>query len=124
MSSSKKWTYKGTLRQVFIRVYRLEVHSVMLVFLIQLYGPSNFLSGSTLRPLSPSWCEEVYCIYSMHSVGGGGVWGSVGVIFCRNFTLFIRTYKTSTQTDKRLPRSPFTGPSLDDNILLWCLIVN
>ncbi len=28
----KKLTCKGTLRQVFIRVYRLEIQSVMLVF--------------------------------------------------------------------------------------------
>jgi hypothetical protein len=33
----KKLTCKETLRQVFIRVYRLEIQSVMLVFLTQLY---------------------------------------------------------------------------------------
>jgi hypothetical protein len=32
----KNLTCKGTLRQVFIRVYRLEIQSVMLVFLTQL----------------------------------------------------------------------------------------
>ncbi len=32
----KKLTCKGTLRQVFIRVYRLEIPPVMLVFSIQL----------------------------------------------------------------------------------------
>ncbi len=32
----KKLTCEGTLRQVFIRVYRLEIQSVMLVFLTQL----------------------------------------------------------------------------------------
>jgi hypothetical protein len=32
----KKFTYKGKLRQVFIRVYKLEIQSVMLVFLTQL----------------------------------------------------------------------------------------
>ncbi len=32
----KKLTCKGTLRQVFIRVYRLEIQSVMLVFSSQL----------------------------------------------------------------------------------------
>jgi hypothetical protein len=30
----KKFTCKGTLRQVFIRVYRLEIQSVMLVYSI------------------------------------------------------------------------------------------
>ncbi len=33
----KKLTCKGTLRRVFIRVHRMEIQSVMLVFLIQLY---------------------------------------------------------------------------------------
>jgi hypothetical protein len=32
----KKLTCEGTLRQVFIRVYRQEIQSVMLVFLTQL----------------------------------------------------------------------------------------
>jgi hypothetical protein len=32
----KKLTYKGTLLQVFFRVYRLEIQSVMLVFPTQL----------------------------------------------------------------------------------------
>jgi hypothetical protein len=36
MSSSKKLTGKVTLQQVFIRVYRLEIQSVMLVFSTQL----------------------------------------------------------------------------------------
>ncbi len=35
MSSSKKLNCKWTLRQVFIRVYRLEIQSVMLVFSTQ-----------------------------------------------------------------------------------------
>ncbi len=33
----KKLACKGTLRQVFIGVYRLEIQSVMLVFSTQLY---------------------------------------------------------------------------------------
>jgi hypothetical protein len=39
MSSSKKLTCKGTLRQVFIRVYRMEKQTVMLVFSSQLCEP-------------------------------------------------------------------------------------
>jgi hypothetical protein len=35
-SSKKKFTCKGTLRQVFIRVNRLEIQSVVLVFSTQL----------------------------------------------------------------------------------------
>ncbi len=46
----KKLTCKGTSRQVFIRVCRLEIQSVMLVFSTQLCEllPSPLLSGSTL----------------------------------------------------------------------------
>ncbi len=35
----KKFTCKGTLQQVFVRVYRLEIQSVMLVFSTQLCSP-------------------------------------------------------------------------------------
>ncbi len=53
MSSSKKLTSKGNLLQLFIRVHRLEIYLVMLVFSIQLCEllPSNLLSGSTLPPV-------------------------------------------------------------------------
>jgi hypothetical protein len=46
MTSSKKLTStcKGTLRQVFIRVYRLEIQSVMLVFSTQLHNLLPLLS--------------------------------------------------------------------------------
>ncbi len=37
MTSPKKLTLKGTLRQLFIRIYRLERQSVMLVFSTQLW---------------------------------------------------------------------------------------
>ncbi len=45
----KNFTCKGTLRQVFLRAYRLEIQSVMLVFSTQLCErcPSNILSGLT-----------------------------------------------------------------------------
>ncbi len=51
----KKLTCKGILLQVFIRVYRLEIQSVMLVF--RPLPPSNLFSGSTLPPSPPSLCE-------------------------------------------------------------------
>jgi len=65
-------TCKGTLRQVFIRVYRLEIKSIMLVFLTQLFE---------LWPLSPSlWLISVYCVEwtRLQCVGGGGMgfWAS------------------------------------------------
>jgi hypothetical protein len=43
MLSSKKLTCKGTLRNVFIRVYRLEIQSVMLVFSTSIYR--RFVAG-------------------------------------------------------------------------------
>jgi hypothetical protein len=50
----KKLICKGTLQQVFIRVYRLETQSFMLVFSTQLCELllllSNLLSGSTSPP--------------------------------------------------------------------------
>jgi hypothetical protein len=46
---------QGNLWQVFIRVYRLEIQSVMLLFSTQLLNscPCNLLSGSTLPPPPP-----------------------------------------------------------------------
>ncbi len=41
----KKFTFKGTLRQVFIKVYTLEIQSVMLVFSTQLCKPSLWVSS-------------------------------------------------------------------------------
>jgi hypothetical protein len=48
----KKLTCKGTLRQVFIRVYRLEIQSIMVVFVTLFVNccHSSHLSGSTSPP--------------------------------------------------------------------------
>ncbi len=81
----KKLTCKGTLRQVFLRVYRLEIKSVMLVFsnqLCELSTFSHFLLSSVNK-------YTVYT-YTVCKGGGGEVWGS------------------GPQTDKHLPQSPFT----------------
>ncbi len=83
----KKLTCKGTLRQVFIRVYRLEIHLDMLVFSTELCEllPLQFLSASNPPPLP---CVNKYTVrYSVQ--GGGGIWG------------------LGPQTDKHLPQSPF-----------------
>ncbi len=56
----KKFTCKGTLRQVLFKVYRQEIQSVTLIFSTQLCElfPSHLLSGSTLaNPSLPSLCE-------------------------------------------------------------------
>jgi hypothetical protein len=55
----KKLACKGTLRQVFIKVYRLEIYSVMLVFSTQLcellpLSPSLWFNS---LPPPPSLCE-------------------------------------------------------------------
>jgi hypothetical protein len=89
--SSKKLTYKGTCRQMFFRVYRLEIQSGMLVrpSFVNCCS-SNFLSGTTL-PLSSLPCVNRYTVYTYTVCKGGGVW-------CYG-----------PQTDKHLPQNPFTG---------------
>ncbi len=89
----KKFTCKGTARQLlFMRVFRLEIQSVMLVFYY--FRPSfvdccpSYLTGSTPPPF-PVWISILYA--RIQCVRGGEVWGS------------------GPQTDKHLPRRPFTG---------------
>jgi hypothetical protein len=66
----KKPACKGTLRQVFIRIYRLEIQSVILVFSTQLCELLllNLLSGSTHSP--PSLCQST--VYK--ECGREGMW--------------------------------------------------
>jgi len=61
MSSSKKLTCKGTLRPVFIRVYRLEIQSVTLVFSSQLCEllPFSMVQLSSLPPFRV-WINILY----------------------------------------------------------------
>jgi hypothetical protein len=62
---------------VFIRVYRVEIQSVVLVFSTQLCELLPLLPSLWYKslPLPPSLCEQVYCIhvYSVYG-GGGGHW--------------------------------------------------
>ncbi len=88
-----KLNRRGTLRQVFIRVYRREIQSVMLVFSTQLC--------ELLLPLPLSFNSPPPCV-NKHTAStytvckrGGGVGSGPG-----------------TQTDKNLPQSPFTGELL------------
>jgi hypothetical protein len=85
---------KGTLREMFIRVYRLEIQSVLLVFSTQLcellpLQPSLWFNSP---PPHASLCEYTkYCKYTvLYSVAEREVWGS------------------GPPTDKHLPQSPFT----------------
>jgi hypothetical protein len=59
----KKFTCKGKLRQVFIRVYRLEIQSVMLLFstkLCELLPPSLWFSPSP-SPTPSCTCTGTVC---------------------------------------------------------------
>ncbi len=83
MLSSKKITCKGTLRQVFIRVYRLETVSHFGIFRPSFVNCCPHLSGSILPPVPMSECS----IY--RKCGGGGCWVLLETIFCRSLTLCI-----------------------------------
>ncbi len=84
-------TCKGTLRQVFIGVFRLEIHSVMLVFSTPALWTLAHLPFSLVQlspPPSPEW---------------------ISILYTR--TQCVREEVNSgPQTDKHLPQSPFTGP--------------
>jgi hypothetical protein len=84
MSSSKKLTCKGTLRQVFIRVYRLEIQSVMLVLV-----------------LASVWLE-----------GGRGCWVLLETIFRRSLTLCIWPDSEPTKLPDRYKQKPGRGGGL------------
>jgi hypothetical protein len=82
----KKITCKEILRQVFIRVYRLEIQSVNPA--LWAVAPLTF----SLVLLSPPLPVSKYSIYSTNSVwpgGGGGCWVLLETMFCRSLTLCI-----------------------------------
>ncbi len=126
----KKFTCKGTLRQVVIRVYRLEIANFLCtvshvgIFDLALWtvAPLSFSLVQLSAPLPPSQYKQTMCGWE----GVGGVESCWRLyIFCRSFnTLYLtrfKTYKTArqpetktkegrgTQTDKHLQQSPFTG---------------
>jgi hypothetical protein len=76
----KKFTSKGTLRQLFIRVtdwrYRTVTH-------VGIFDICSFVNCCLSLPpclwfySPPPLCETVYCIvYTRIQCGGGGVWGA------------------------------------------------
>jgi hypothetical protein len=88
----KKFTCKGTLRQVFIRVYTLNIQSVKFVFSAQLcellpLSPCLWFNSPPLPLTCVNKCTCIQCVK-------GGVWES------------------GPQTDEHLPQSPFTGKFL------------
>jgi hypothetical protein len=104
----KKLTCKGTLRHVFIRVYRLVLANFLRAFSqIGIFNPALWSVLSPVAPLpfslvqlSPSALPLPVLIHILHTciqcVGGGGVWGS------------------RPQADKHLPQSP-----LQVNFFRW-----
>ncbi len=122
----KKFTWKGTLRQVLIRVFRLEIQSVILVFsthLCELFSLSPSLCFNSTPPPPPSQTAEVTDCEWLG--GGGGCWILLETIFYRSLTLctwpdseptkLLDHPPTKTQErrgpqkDTHLPQSPFTG---------------
>ncbi len=89
MSSFRKMTCEGTLRQVFIRVYRLEIQSVMLVLSTQICELclSPLLPSSTLPPL-PVW---ISILYPRIQCVRGELWGS-GPNTCRKVPLQVNVF--------------------------------
>ncbi len=87
----KKMNCKGTLRQVFIKIYRLEIHSVMLVFRPSFVNccPSNILSGSTLRPPPPLPCQSKVYTDIVWLGGGWGMLSPVEDHILQEFNIFI-----------------------------------
>ncbi len=79
MSSYKKLTFKGTLRQVFIRVYTVDWRYSQSCWyfrpsFVNCYT-SSLLSGSTLPPPPfPVWISILYT--HIQCVRGAGVWDS------------------------------------------------
>ncbi len=91
MSTSKKFICKGTLQQVFFRVYSLEIQSVMLVFDPALWtvAPLNF-SLVQLFPLPPFpvWINILYT--RIYCLGGGG-----GMVFLVSDSVTNSLYRSN-----------------------------
>ncbi len=104
MSSSKK---NLPVRQVFLRVYRLEIQSVMLVFSTQLCELLSFSLFQLPPPLPFPVGRSQHTRIQCGREGGGGMW------------LWASDRKTPA-TEKRLPQSPFTGKNFLDDDILHC----
>jgi hypothetical protein len=141
MSSSKKFTCKGTLLQVFID-WRYSRSCWYFRPSFVKCCPSNLLSGSTPLPPPPASRPCVKVQYSLYRkcVAGRG-WGILSPVRDHKLqefnTLFLTRFRTYTKflaDPKQRPRSggglrqintcrkvPLQVNFLDDNILLWYL---
>ncbi len=97
MSSSKKLPVNGTLRKVFIRVYRLEIANFLRTFNhVGIFDPALWSVLSPVAPLpfslaqlSPLPCVKKYLVRIQCVIVGGGRGMGLETIFCRSFTLCI-----------------------------------
>jgi hypothetical protein len=95
----KKFTCIGTLRQVFIRVYKLLIRSLMLVFRPSFVNcfPSDLLSGSSLPPPPLPCVNKYYIVYTFAMCKlGGGVYRVLGlgqISTCRKVPLQVIFYR-------------------------------
>ncbi len=127
------------MRQVFIRVYRLEIQSVMLVFSTQLSELLPLLPSLWFNspPLPLPWVKVQYIQTVCDLEGGGGVSSPVGDHILQEFnTLYLTRIRTTKLLDhpKQKPRRggglrqihtcrkvPLQVIFLDDDSLLCCL---
>jgi hypothetical protein len=93
LHSLQLFTCKVSLRQVFIRVYRLEIQSVMLSFLTQLCELLP-LSPFALVQLIPHPCMNKYIVYMYTVCKGGGyvVLGLRQINTCRKVPLQVNFF--------------------------------
>jgi hypothetical protein len=90
----KKLTCKGILRQVFIRVYRLELQLFMLLFSTQLckllpFSPSPWFNS----PPFPVWISTLYTCIQCVRRRGYGVLGLRQINICRKVSLQVNVFR-------------------------------
>ncbi len=69
-SSQQKLACKGTLRQVFLTLYRLEIQAVMSAFstqLCELFAPLTFSLVRYPPSPPPLLCVNKYCIHTVYT---------------------------------------------------------
>ncbi len=109
-----KLTCKRTLRQVFIRVYKLEIHTFWPSFVN--YCHSYLLSGSPLSPPPPSMCQctvfNTQTVCDWEGIGGIDCWILLETIFCRSLTLCIWSDTEPTKWLNHPKQKPRRGGGL------------
>jgi hypothetical protein len=106
----KKLSCEGTLRQLFIRVYRLEIQSFMLNFRPSLWtvAPQTFFLVQFSPPLSPLPCVKVQCVQTVCGWERVGVLSPVGDHILQEFnTLYLNRFRTDKIA--RLPHTKNLG---------------